>query len=252
MLKLPQVTLLAIDCYKPERTVEAMEWSSRFVEFGDAVLLTDLTKWPNIRPRGNGVRDLRLRLVHHVQTDKKVPFPRPDHYPVPIDYEHAAMREPINHFGTSHCLFMEWDSGVANPLAWDDRWLKYDYIGAPWPAHCEPGWPPCDGETNNVGNGGFSLRSRTYCHATKEILDKFGNDPIRKKELISSDMGPCLSFRPWMERQYTVKFAPWDVAMLFSCENNFYSGQFGWHGVWTAEMNNWGGRFKDMRPKSKT
>lgn len=241
-MKLPQVTLFAIDCFKPWRTIHAMRSAMRFVRFGDAVLLTD-TKQFDL-----GASD--IRISDHRESHVKVACPRPDHYPLPRDYEIASLREPSNpdhRVETSHILYMEWDSGIANPWAWLNSWLEYDYIGAPWPPHCEAGWPACD-ETNNVGNAGFSLRSMRYCRGTAAALIEFQNDPMVKAGVISSDMHPCRTWRKWLETVHGVRFAPDTVAGRFSCENMIYSGQFGWHGRWTGELNGWGGELADVRP----
>lgn len=244
MLHLPQVTLFCIDVVKPELTLEAVEFSCRWVRFAEIVFLTDLNAHPEMRDRiiNWGSVKLPIRWVHHEEGNRKVPCPRPEHYALPIDYEMASMMEPIEHMQTSHILFLEWDAAVLNPLAWRDVWLEFDFIGAPWPPHHEPGWDPCDGHTNNVGNAGFSLRSRKYCQATRDLLKVFPNDRM----LVSCDMTPCLTRRPWMESQ-GVRFAPDYVAMAFSCENRIYGGEFGFHGLHTCARNGWGGEFFSKR-----
>ena len=39
----------------------------------------------------------------------------------------------MEHIQTSHCLLIQSDGFVLFPDKWDDSWLDYDYIGAPWP-----------------------------------------------------------------------------------------------------------------------
>ena len=51
---------------------------------------------------------------------------------------------------TSHVLFVQWDSWIVDPSMWRPQFLDCDYIGAPW-------WYR-DGL--NVGNSGFSIRSK--------------------------------------------------------------------------------------------
>src|SRR5690349_6482270 len=72
------------------------------------------------------------------------------------DYNRFVVTELHNHFNTEHCLLIQWDGYVINPEAWSDEFLQYDYIGAPW-------------DTNIVGNGGFSLRSKRFCELTATI-----------------------------------------------------------------------------------
>jgi hypothetical protein len=232
MLKLPNVTLFAIDCISPERTVAALKFSTQWVRFAEVILLTDTQKF---NPPGNPW----LKIVHHEEGTEKVERPySPWHKSFPVDYELAVMREPSQHVKTSHLIHMEWDSAVLNRSAWTEDWLQYDFIGAPWVAHHEPGWPPCDGHTNNVGNGGFSLKSVRFCELTRAATEVFKGDLA----MYSSDAWPCRSIRPWLEER-SMKFAPERVADRFSCENRIYSGQFGMHGRETCEINNWGGPF---------
>lgn len=233
-LELPDVTLFAIDCVKPQRTVDMMRWSSRFVRFAESVILTDTSR------HKVSLRD--IRVVHHVESDRKVSPPNMPQLRLPVDYERAVLRETFLHFKTSHVLHMEWDSAVLNPSAWDRRWLKYDYIGAPWPVHNDPGWPACDGKTNAVGNGGFSLKSRRFCELVRNLSLTREGEPA----MLSSDQWQCRTIRPELEKQ-GVKFAPPGVAARFSCEHMIYSGQFGFHGKSTALMNNWQGPFADIR-----
>lgn len=245
MILLPSVTLFAIDCIHPLKVIEAMQWSTRHTRFAEIVLLTDTQRHPKLPTAFNhGLAHIPIRIVHHVESDRKGYFPRKDHYPVAADYELASLREPSLHVKTQHLLFFESDSAICNPWAWDPGWLNYDYIGAPWSQHFEEGWAPCDGHTNNVGNGGFSLRSVHYCRATRALTDAFKGDP----GLISSDAFPCLTKRDWLIKNYSIKFAPERVAADFSCENLPYRGQWGAHGRWTFALNNWGGRFATIRP----
>jgi len=244
MLSLPQVTLLSIDTVSPEKTLRALEFSTRWVRFAEVVLLTDTTK--HSIPATIGYK-VPVRVVHHTETDRMTPrLEAPWHPPLPYDYETAVMCEPSQHVKTPHFILQEWDSAVLNPEAWNPEWLRYDFIGAPWPPHHEPGYPECDGVTNAVGNGGFSLRSIKFARATRRAVELFREDWEKHP---SSDMWPARTCRKWLESQ-GVRFAPPEVAARFSCENRVYCGQWGMHGRWTCEMNNWGGPFfGSIRPK---
>ena len=48
------------------------------------------------------------------------------------DYSYYCIYNLTNHIDTSHCLLIQADGFVINPNKWDDSWLEYDYIGAPW------------------------------------------------------------------------------------------------------------------------
>lgn len=233
MLSLPQITLMGIDVVTPERTAMALQQSCRWVDFGRVVLLTNL----GINKGMDGLHRDGVEIKHIYESDTMAK-PMPWHKPLPVDYEMDNLLRPAEYCNRGYVLFCEHDAGVLNPLAWEPEFLKYDFIGAPWVRHNDPGWTACDGETNNVGNFGFSLRSKRFCDAIAEAVQKHRGDPA----MISSDRWACRTMRPWLEKR-GVKFAPWQVAMRFSAENVIYSGQFGYHGRLTAEMNGWGGKW---------
>jgi len=232
MLHLPQVTLISIDTFKPQRTADVMAQSMKWVKFAEAKLLTDQ---PVPKPPPG------LQIVRHSHDDKH--FQNiPGSHATTLGYEWSILTELHKHVRTSHLLLQEWDSAVLNPDAWDDGWLKYSYIGAPWCDHHDSGWPPCT-EANNVGNGGFSLRSRKFCELVSDAAYEHKNDP----GLASSDRWICRSIRPWLERE-GMRFAPESIARRFSAENVVYTGQFGFHGRQTAALNGWGAWLAHVRP----
>ncbi len=117
---------------------------------------------------------------------------------------------------TSHVLIIHPDGFIQNPLAWSDEWLQYDYIGATW-------WYK---DNMNVGNGGFSLRSKKLL----EILATLDLEVYHAEDDVI-----CRQLRPWLESEHGIKFAPDEVANIFSIEayntpDNKYNGQFGFHG----------------------
>lgn len=117
------------------------------------------------------------------------------------------------------CLLIQSDGFLTNPSAWRERFLRYDYIGAPWAAEMV-----C--EADRVGNGGFSLRSRKFL----EVCERFPF-PIEGNE----DHLLCRSHRAWMVEQ-GIQFAPLHIAAKFSREQylseftNSPSSYFGFHG----------------------
>ena len=58
-----------------------------------------------------------------------------------------------------------------NPSRWQNQFLEYDYIGAPWPEKLtlRPSKKILDMKKNQVGNGGFSLRSKKLLEETAKI-----------------------------------------------------------------------------------
>ena len=66
-------------------------------------------------------------------------------------------------FKTSHALVCQLDGFPVRWDKWDEDFLNYDYIGAPWP----DGFLRAGGINSDarVGNGGCSLRSMRLCRA---------------------------------------------------------------------------------------
>lgn len=115
-------------------------------------------------------------------------------------YSAFIIKETYKYIKTSHVLIVQHDGYVVNPMVWDDSWLQYDYIGATW-------WYT-DGM--NVGNGGFSLRS-------KRLMEIVGTDP-NIIEMHPEDDAICRRYRKYLESNYGIKFAPDEVADKFSFE----------------------------------
>lgn len=139
-------------------------------------------------------------------------------------------------------LIIHADGFAVNPDAWDDEFLRYDYIGARW---------------NNglVGNGGFSLRSRKLYDALIQlkvpyktedfprhivddpqnyVYDSFGEKVIPEDNII------CKIYRAVLSSHYGISFPSSDIVEKFSIEHNMQSpwlgkslGFHGKHGVAT-------------------
>lgn len=198
----------------------------RWIQFGRVILLSDAGKCSQAK-----LTD--IEIVHRVQPGSK------------LDYEHDVLTETVKHCHTTHLLHMEWDSAVMNPLAWNQRWMDYDFIGAPWPDHHDAGWPKC-GSHNNVGNNGFSLKSKRFCELVAKSVEHFKDDPSMVRQMDSCDRYASRTIRPWLEENGVV-FASADEAWKFSCESRVYAGEFGAHGKYTFELNNWGHWFKTIK-----
>jgi glycosyltransferase involved in cell wall biosynthesis len=130
-------------------------------------------------------------------------------------YSRFCIKDMVKHIETSHLLIIHPDGYILNWKTWDNTWLQYDYIGATW-------WYK-DGL--NVGNGGFSLRSRKLL----EIISEMELDNYHPEDDII-----CRQLRPMLEKQ-GIRFAPEEVANRFAIEayntpDNKYRGQFGFHG----------------------
>lgn len=120
------------------------------------------------------------------------------------------------------------DGYPVNIEAWDDDFLNYDYIGAPF-THSR------FDSSNNVGNGGFSLRSRKLIES---LYDLNTHIDFNYRQLDNEDVLISSVFRPHLEETYKIKFANEYLAAKFSMENLFqedykniwFGHSFGFHG----------------------
>ena len=129
---------------------------------------------------------------------------------------------------TSHCLLIQYDSCIINPELWDDSWLQYDYIGAPWPYKDDAYIIDETGEHIRVGNGGFSLRSKKLLDAP----ERFNLRLTHKQGYYNEDSNICEYHRKEL-LALGIKYAPIEVAAKFSYENDVPENKdtktFGFH-----------------------
>lgn len=147
----------------------------------------------------------------------------PGAYYIPISSEFT--RQDYNKFmltslndliTTDYVLVVQYDGMAVNGNKWDDKFLSYDYIGAPWFWHQQG---------KQVGNGGFSLRS-------KKLLEKLSK--INHELDLNEDELICHRYRSNLEKQ-GIKFPDVAVAHMFSHEREAgFHDTFGFHGAFNV------------------
>ncbi len=209
-LKLPNISLLAIAHKKDvDQTQISMKISSENIDFGAIKLLTS--------------------------AQPKIKYPDIEYVPkkpmTKYEYNKTIAEDLHKYFETTHCLVVQADSFVVNHKLWKDEFLKYDYIGAPWPDELVINENlVLNVKKNPVGNGGFSLRSRKLLQTTAKIDYDSLKFPLK-----SEDVVVCHYLYDKMIEE-GIKFAPPKLASQFSIENvnNLYGQNldsvFGFHG----------------------
>lgn len=190
------VTLVAIEFQWHDLTKYALERSLENIQAKDVLIISDKEILPGAR---HIIRDPVANIA---------------------EYANIMLKGVNEHVTTGHALYVQWDGIANNKHAWTDEFLKYDYIGAPWP------WKP---EGQNVGNGGFSLRSKSMLEACQ--------DPevsLTKDEPVAEDNIMCIQKRSYLETAHNIKFAPTTLAQQFSFEHGTYTNSFGFHGLWNV------------------
>lgn len=184
-LFLPDVTLVAVDCVNIDQAVATAEISQRYIQFGDVKLLSHMSS--------NRAEITPIAPIRSV-----------------AEYCLFILNDIYKYIDTKYLLLFQTDGFILNPFAWRDEFLHYDYIGAPW-------WY---GDHNNVGNGGFSLRTRKLMEAV--ALD----DTIIKSH--PEDHCICRTYGDYLiGKGFT--FAPDHLAREFSVEQEKWTNQFGFH-----------------------
>jgi len=209
-LKLPDVTLLSATSSEEDAAQLSIRISLHNIEFGSVKLLCSSNpekKYPDIEyisiPKLDSVDSYNEMIFQHLH----------------------------KYFKTSHCLIVQADSFVVNAKLWDEDFLKFDYIGGPWPNKIQVN-PDIllNLEKNPVGNGGFSLRSHKLAETTGKINFKSLNFPMKAEDVVI-----CHYLYEEMINS-GIRFAPPKLAAKFSMENieNLYGQNvdsvFGFHG----------------------
>lgn len=192
-LDLPDVTLCAAASVNVSATVEALVASIEKVEFSRALLFTDV-EVEDAHPELQVVQIKRLASASQ--------------------YSGFLLRRLVDYVKTSHCLVVQWDGFVLDADQWSPAFLDYDYIGAPWPQF---------DDGHDVGNGGFSLRSRKLLEACLDPHFRGGHP---------EDVTICRLNRSFLEAEHAIRFANRRTAERFSFERSVpHSPTFGFHGI---------------------
>jgi hypothetical protein len=203
MLHLPQVTLVAVACTKVEETIEALRISMRGIAYAEALLITH----EKIDLSYEGIKVIHIKKLNYKE------------------YNHFIIFRLKDYINTKFCLLVQNDGYVLHPDQWSIEFLKYDYIGAPWP----PNVHFTSSKKNiRVGNGGFTLRSRKILEAPTKLKLTFTD---KNTGYFHEDGFLCVHFRDTLEKT-GIKFAPVQLASQFSKEVLCYDSvqrPFGFH-----------------------
>lgn len=189
---LNDVTLVAATSVALGATVNALHASMLQADFGEVLLLSD---------------------QHPREKDPAIKWRQINRLGSRADYSRFMLQDLAEHISTTHALCIQWDGYVLKGSAWNPKFLEWDYIGAVWP-HFHDGY--------NVGNGGFSLRSRRLLRACREL----SFNPHDGEDVII-----CRLNRPQLE-EHGILFAPEAIAAKFAYERTRRTGEeFGFHGA---------------------
>lgn len=198
MSSLSDVTLVTIETHYHDLAARALEETvkrlpvGKVVTFSDRALLAGATNIPTVP-----IKSLR-------------------------DYCDIMLKSFWPFIDTEFIIFAQWDAMAFDPSMWTDDFLTYDYIGAIWP------WRP---PGQNVGNGGFSLRSMKLLQALRYPVIQMVED---SEHGVQEDNYISIVHRQLLEQKFGIRFAPQELAKQFSYELGPYEGSMAFHGFWNV------------------
>jgi hypothetical protein len=222
MIKLDNVTLLTIDGVGTDiNAIRALKYSMKGVKYGDIKYLSSGPYTPTFC--------------------NKISIPKMSWN----DYNKFCLTDLKNYINTEFVLLIQSDGFVINPDKWCDTFLSYDYIGAPWTMHnlnhniqkFIPVLEECikNKQIYQVGNGGFSLRSKKLLEETAKLYQEshYG---------IPEDLAIANLYQETL-KQKGLKFTNnVGVAGLFSCEAKYIDN------IQLSSENSFGFHCKDSHP----
>jgi hypothetical protein len=130
-------------------------------------------------------------------------------------YNDLILTQIVEHVELDHYLIIQYDGFALNRNRFIEDFLKYDYIGAPWPQFPD----------RKVGNGGFSLRS-------KKLIESIAHLAPNRLPGEAEDVFICRTIGEKLEKKYSIQFADEIIASKFSYEAPYSNRDtFGFHGL---------------------
>lgn len=196
LIELPGVTLACVDTVNHWLALRALERSRERIEFARIALFTDRLPAGVAAPR-----DVDVVPIEPIRSRD--------------EYSRFMLKRLLAHVDTQHVLLVQWDGYVVNAGAWDLAFAQVDYLGAKWFWH---------DDGHDVGNGGFSLRSR-------RLLEALQDPRIELDE--AEDVTIGRTFRSLLERDHGIRFGTAALADRFAFEAAYPIGRpFGFHGLY--------------------
>lgn len=203
-LELKNITLVAVSSVRIEETIDALKNSMIGIDYFDVILITH--EKPSYLPSS-----IIFKQCPKIKSIK--------------EYNQFILFELYKYIDSDFALVVQYDGYVLRPDKWNDNFLEYDYIGAPWR---KGNYFTSDGANVRVGNGGFSLRSKKLLESFNKLNISFVDRNISDYH---EDAVICVFCKKELER-YGIKFPQVSVASKFSREEKFSDSEletFGFH-----------------------
>jgi len=195
--KLENITLVCFGSRgQYNASIKAIDYSCRLLEFKNVILFSDVSL--NIKNKNI------LNIV--IQPFKNV-----------SEWGKFVIFKLYKFIDTDFIFLIHEDGFIVNPEQWEDEFLLYDYIGAPWPKSNDGfSFLSPNGKNVRVGNS-VSIRSRKIL----ELPSKLNLDWKEAKfSLFHEDGFLCVQHHETLINK-GIKFAPFEIACRFSREKTF-------------------------------
>lgn len=203
-LILKEVTLVCFDTRSTDAAIESMNLSMNQIHFSKSILFTKRLLYSDTLMNKANKLGIKIEFVDEINSI--------------TEYSYFILVHLERYIKTKFCLVTQWDGWVIDSYKWNINFLNFDYIGAIWPDYSE----------NQIGNGGFSLRSKNFLQSTKDFVLNQSHLP---EPLIEDDF-ICRKMRSSFESKYKIKFPSIELANKFSVEGNgLPTDSFGFHSM---------------------
>jgi glycosyltransferase involved in cell wall biosynthesis len=191
-LQLSNVTLVTVDTRDTEEALQALLYSSQYIDFAQIKLLSSYTPFCK---------------------DKRISIERIPHITNIDDWCHFIVFNLHEYIQTDFVLLIHADGFVVNPAEWRPEFLEYDYIGSPWPLPSDDfSYRDISGNVIRVGNS-VSIRSKKIL----ELPSKLNIPWVADHGFFNEDGFLCCTNRHILEAN-GVRYAPIEVAKYFAHE----------------------------------
>lgn len=212
MKHIPNVTLVSVATTEVEATAKALEYSTRSLKFDKVLLLSHY----NPNPDSDVYEFIQISPFNNVG-----------------EWGAFVVFELYKYIETDHIILVHADGFIVNPEKWQDDFLDYDYIGAPWPLPKDDySYRDFYGNIIRVGNS-VSLRSLKLLKLPSELELDWDNVD---HGFFHEDGFLAVQNRHVLQKN-GIEFAPLSVAVAFSREKTILENK----GVEPFAFHQWSG-----------
>jgi hypothetical protein len=112
MIKLNNISLVAVASTQHIATIEALKYSSKDIAFNEILFFSEI----NPCPTDNFFRYVKTRKFNNIS-----------------EWGEFIIFELHKYISSQYIILIHADGFIVNPHKWSNKFFKYDYIGAPWP-----------------------------------------------------------------------------------------------------------------------